>query len=118
MMTDNFCSYLQNRLIQTSQTGGQQYSDTSPFSIPWTSVLLPKVSLPQIFSDFFKIDFAYFLLPNISWWVGTLHRCTGALPGNEGGIQVLVGLAPFSQTVGSFWGTPGWLHQPKIFSKK
>jgi hypothetical protein len=26
---------LQNRLIQTSKTGGQQYSDTSPFSIPW-----------------------------------------------------------------------------------
>jgi hypothetical protein len=26
--------YLQNRLIQTSQTGGQWYSDTSPFSIP------------------------------------------------------------------------------------
>jgi hypothetical protein len=25
---------LQNRLIQTSQTGGQQYNDTSPFSIP------------------------------------------------------------------------------------
>jgi hypothetical protein len=25
---------LQNRLIQTSQTRGQQYSDTSPFSIP------------------------------------------------------------------------------------
>jgi hypothetical protein len=35
MTTDNFCSYLQNRLIQTSQTGGQQYSDTSPFSVPW-----------------------------------------------------------------------------------
>jgi len=34
MTTDNFCFYLQNRLIQTSQTGGQQYSDTSPFSIP------------------------------------------------------------------------------------
>jgi hypothetical protein len=33
MTTDNFCFYLQNRLIQTSQTGGQQYSD--PFSIPW-----------------------------------------------------------------------------------
>ncbi len=32
MTSDNF--YLQNRLIQTSQTGGQQYSDTSPFSIP------------------------------------------------------------------------------------
>jgi hypothetical protein len=34
MTTDNFCFYFQNRLIQTSQTGGQQYSDTFPFSIP------------------------------------------------------------------------------------
>ncbi len=35
LTTNNFCIYLQNRLIQTSQTGGQRYSDTSPFSIPW-----------------------------------------------------------------------------------
>jgi hypothetical protein len=35
MTTDNFCFYLQNRLIQTSQTEGQRYSNTSPFSIPW-----------------------------------------------------------------------------------
>jgi hypothetical protein len=35
MTTDNFWFYLQNRLIQTSQTGGQWYSDTSPFSIHW-----------------------------------------------------------------------------------
>jgi hypothetical protein len=34
MTPDNFCFYLQKRLVQTSQTGGQQYSDTSPFSIP------------------------------------------------------------------------------------
>jgi hypothetical protein len=34
MTTDNFCFNLQNRIIQTSQSGGQQYSDTSPFSIP------------------------------------------------------------------------------------
>jgi hypothetical protein len=34
MTTDIFCFYLENRLIQTIQTGGQQYSDTSPFSIP------------------------------------------------------------------------------------
>ncbi len=34
MATDNFCFYLQNRLIQTSQTGGLQYSDIFPFSIP------------------------------------------------------------------------------------
>jgi hypothetical protein len=38
MKADNFCFYLQNRLIQTSQTGGQRYSDTSPFSIPFTVV--------------------------------------------------------------------------------
>jgi hypothetical protein len=35
MTTDNFSFNLQNRLIQTSQTGGQWYSDASPFSIPW-----------------------------------------------------------------------------------
>jgi len=34
MTNDNFCFYLQNSLIQTSQTGGQRHSDTSPFSIP------------------------------------------------------------------------------------
>jgi hypothetical protein len=38
MTTDNFCFYLQNRLIQTGQLGGQRYSDTSPFSIPWFRV--------------------------------------------------------------------------------
>jgi hypothetical protein len=35
MTTENFCFYLQNRLIKTSPTGSQWYSDTSPFSIPW-----------------------------------------------------------------------------------
>ncbi len=35
MTTNNFCLYFRNRLIQTSQTGGQRYSDTSPFSVPW-----------------------------------------------------------------------------------
>ena len=34
MTTDNFSFYFQNRLIQTSQTGGQQYSDTSPLVFP------------------------------------------------------------------------------------
>jgi hypothetical protein len=34
MTTDNFCFYLQSRLIQTSHTGGPWYNDTSPFSIP------------------------------------------------------------------------------------
>jgi hypothetical protein len=36
----NFCFYLQNRLIQTSQTEGQWYSDTSPFSIPWCRIYI------------------------------------------------------------------------------
>jgi hypothetical protein len=50
MTADNFCFYLQNRLIQTSQTGGQWYSDTSPFSIPCTilptlvNLLTPKAA--------------------------------------------------------------------------
>jgi hypothetical protein len=34
MTTEVFCYYLQNRLIQTSQTGGQWYSDTSPLVFP------------------------------------------------------------------------------------
>jgi hypothetical protein len=34
MTTDYFCFYLENRQIQTGQTGGQWYSDTSLFSIP------------------------------------------------------------------------------------
>jgi hypothetical protein len=41
MTIDNFCFYLQNRIIQISQTGGQWYSDTFPFSIPWLKSLLP-----------------------------------------------------------------------------
>jgi hypothetical protein len=46
MMTDNFCSYLQNRLIQTSQTEGQLYSDTSPSSIH-CSLLKPSTTVTR-----------------------------------------------------------------------
>ena len=35
MTAVNFCFYLQNRLIQTSQPRGQLYNHTSPFRIPW-----------------------------------------------------------------------------------
>jgi hypothetical protein len=34
MTTDNFCFYLQNSQIQTTQTGGHRYSDTSPLVFP------------------------------------------------------------------------------------
>jgi hypothetical protein len=44
--TDNFCFYLQNRPIQTNQTGGQQYSDTSSFSIPWDNCLELSSGIP------------------------------------------------------------------------
>ncbi len=48
MTTDNFCFYLQKWLIQTSQTGGQWYSDTSPFSIPWLGIWTnPQLILPH-----------------------------------------------------------------------
>jgi hypothetical protein len=39
MTTGIFCFYSQNRLIQTSQTGGQQYSDTSPLIFPAPSII-------------------------------------------------------------------------------
>jgi hypothetical protein len=42
MTTDNFCFYLQNRLIQTSQIRGQRYSDNSPFSIPDQSYIFTR----------------------------------------------------------------------------
>ncbi len=41
MTTEFFCFYLKNRLVQTSQTGGQLYSDASPFCIPWSNILKP-----------------------------------------------------------------------------
>ncbi len=44
MTADNFCFHLQNSLILASQTGGQWYSDTSPFRIP---CLDKHTSLPQ-----------------------------------------------------------------------
>ncbi len=47
----NFCFYLQNRLIQTSQTGGQWYSDTSPFSIPCSNLNCNYLTIGKIFSN-------------------------------------------------------------------
>jgi hypothetical protein len=92
MTTDDFCFYLQNRLIQTSQTGGQWYSDTSPFSIPWSNTLacceylsitigksfvtLAPESLEQqincstfiIFDNIF-VQFTFSVLPSIGYYL-------------------------------------------------
>jgi hypothetical protein len=48
MTIDNFCFYLQNRLIQTSQTGGQWYSDTSPLSIPCSVAFRKQLYTPYV----------------------------------------------------------------------
>jgi hypothetical protein len=50
MIHDIFLFYLQNRLIQTSQTGGQLYIDTSPFSIPW--LRLPRHNVSSNFHTY------------------------------------------------------------------
>jgi hypothetical protein len=58
MTTDNFCFYLLNRLIPTSQTGGQWYSDTSPFSIPWFQSLFPCPMILILSPTLFRIIIA------------------------------------------------------------
>ncbi len=52
MTIDNFCFYLPNRLIQTRKTGGQQYSDTSPFSIPCLKYYILDITLNNLFTIF------------------------------------------------------------------
>ncbi len=49
MTADNFCFYLQKRLIQISQTEGQQCSDTSPFSVPWCQLHLNPIARKLVF---------------------------------------------------------------------
>jgi hypothetical protein len=56
MTTDKFCFYLQNRSIQTGQTGGQLYNDTSPFSIP---LVLPNVTKLGPYSQHFIFFVTY-----------------------------------------------------------
>jgi hypothetical protein len=82
MTTNNFCFYLQNRLIQTSQTGGQQYSHTSPFSNPCSSLLVHGISdkeemfyeiCPQsqnyemVYSDKMRRDQCYKTFVVVTW---------------------------------------------------
>jgi hypothetical protein len=60
MTTENFCFYLQNRLIDTSQTGGQWNNDTSPFSIPCFYWLFLKAKAqPQPLATVYNKDLFY-----------------------------------------------------------
>ncbi len=68
MTTDNFCFYLQNRLIQTSHTGGQWYSDIFPFSIiPWKSYLRQELQGP------FSQNYIFFVTYEFAKKAGVLH---------------------------------------------
>ncbi len=64
MTTDNFCFHLQNRLIQTSQTGGQQYSDTFPLVFPWSVLGLPLQWMVRLISNFMN-SVIYFVLAEV-----------------------------------------------------
>jgi hypothetical protein len=64
MTTDYCCFYLQNRLIQTSQTVGQWYSDTSPFSFPW--LYRPSFACFALTSNVFQNALAYLALRRIT----------------------------------------------------
>jgi hypothetical protein len=76
MTTDNFCLYLQNRLIQISQTWGQRYSDTSPLVFPdpsvcvWSSVSLSSPSCLSTLYVCLSYIFASLSLSLLSWWPG------------------------------------------------
>jgi hypothetical protein len=48
MINDNFYFYLQNRLIQTSQAGGQWYSDTFPLVFPGVCVCVFAIEIQTI----------------------------------------------------------------------
>jgi hypothetical protein len=48
---DNWQFFLQNRLIQTSQTGGQWYNDTSPLVFPYCTEPSTLVSIPWFTYD-------------------------------------------------------------------
>ncbi len=56
MIPNNFCFYLQNRQIQTGQTGGQRYTDTSPFSIPCADCQLRALYAEHYYAECFRLN--------------------------------------------------------------
>ncbi len=88
MTTDNFCFYLQNRLIQISQTGGQWYSDTSPISIPCFTPL-PKLGHTEGLQTLLKI----FHLFRVSQQIGG----EGLVPRRISGLPL--GRGPFDRNL-------------------
>jgi len=87
MTTENFCFYLQNRLIQTSQTGGQWYSDTFPFSIPWSVLCMHAVI------KYLQVWLGELMAEGCSTWVGF------SLLAQRGKACVFVPCRPFQPNV-------------------
>ncbi len=88
MKTDNFVFYMPNRLIQTSQTGGQPYSDTSPFSIPWlrvdfVPVVINKCCLSRVINYCGKM--VHWKGPSCEWFITFFlrHRRYKKIGGND-----------------------------------
>jgi hypothetical protein len=84
MTADIFCFYLQSRLIQTSQTGGQPYSDISPLSIPWIGAyfiglsILGKLDCPNKGRKLLVITSIF--LPHKPSWFFSVKRVPGRGP--------------------------------------
>jgi hypothetical protein len=62
--------------FQTSQTGGQWYSDTSPFSIPWTRTILTAL---HCLLSWQQVQYVKDLMPEHSG--GTLVTCIAITSG-------------------------------------
>jgi hypothetical protein len=55
----------------------------------------------------------FFKLANVFFGMGVQHGCVDAFSGKEGRIQVLAGLAPSIQTIGSLLKIR-WLAKPAV----
>jgi hypothetical protein len=69
---------LQNRLIQTSQTGGQWYSDTFTFSIPWSAhiKILIKIKIREN-TLAYRGSIICCSMPNFRWLGADVPCCEG-----------------------------------------
>ncbi len=88
-----------------------------PF-IPWINNCRQKFSLPVIWwQKNWQSTTGAVRLGDKFWGVGVPCSCTGAFHGNEGRIQMLTGLAPSHQTVGSLLRTARWQSWLKKWSQ-
>jgi hypothetical protein len=95
-----FCVYLPNRLIQTSQTRGQWYSDTCPFSIPWTNTLAYSSTTKKTY------DVECRIYPTMT------RSCTSDLAGAQPGSYHKVFSKPWGRSEKTRCASPPWPLRP------